>query len=183
MPRKSLMYLETCVKHFFTKLLIFIVLGLVIHQLLRTYSLKAWDACKDGASVICEKKRKFVRDGGVRYKNGKVNVVFMGHSKILAGIIPRYFDTLTNNKAYSFNLSLPGLPIAPHYFVLKDYLEKTPPPEYIVLHLSVNTGKSDFFDKYAFSDKTHLNSEGAKLYTKVIYGEFESVHTVQGHSL
>jgi len=137
-------------KRFFIKLAIFFIIGGTITLFLRMFAVNVGDVYKDGASIICEEKRKAVRNGTFGYKEGKINVLFMGRSKILAGIIPNYFDSLVNGRTYSLNLSLPALPIGPHYFALKDYLESNPPPEYIVLHLSVSAGKStSLFDKYA----------------------------------
>ncbi len=136
-------------KRFFTKLTIFLIIGMVVYLFLSFYSIRAGKVYRDGASIVCEEKRKSVRDGRLGYRPGKINVLFMGHSKILAGIMPSYFDDLANGKTYSLNLSLPALPIGPHFFLLKDYLGRNPPPEYIVLHLSINTGKSpSLFDRY-----------------------------------
>jgi hypothetical protein len=96
---------------------------------------------KSGAEIICEEKREAVRSGKLGYRLEKINVLFMGHSKILSGIIPEYFDSLMDHKVYSLNLSLPALPIGPHYFELLDYLKCNPNPEYIVLHLTKSSKK------------------------------------------
>ena len=97
---------------------------------------------KSGAEIICEEKRKAVRSGKLGNRLGRKNVLFMGHSKILSGIIPEYFDSLLDHKVYSLNLSLPALPIGPHYFELLDYLKCNPSPEYIVLHLTKSSKKA-----------------------------------------
>jgi hypothetical protein len=117
--------------------------------------LEAGRICKDGASIICEEKRKAVRARRIRGETGRENVLFMGSSKILAGIIPQQFDEATGGRTYSWNLSLPALTIGPHYFMLKDYLQHNPPPEYIVLKLSARYGDSaGIFDSYGIQGAT-----------------------------
>jgi hypothetical protein len=79
-----------------------------------------------------------VRSGAVHYEENKTNVLFMGTSRILAGIAPTVFDALSGGQTYSYNLALPALPISASYFVLEDYLAKNPPPQWIIMQLHIN---------------------------------------------
>ncbi|UCH98183.1 MAG: hypothetical protein JSV88_15405, partial [Candidatus Aminicenantes bacterium] len=80
----------------------------------------------------------------------KINVLFMGTSRILAGIAPTFFDELSGGRTLSYNLALPALPISSAYFVLKDYLEKNPSPEWIIMQLHINRcRKCTLFNYYS----------------------------------
>lgn len=133
------------------KIIPFIAIFVVLWVSLAAMVLSVARYQKDGASVICEAKRKFVRHGGVVWQRKQLNVLFMGNSKILSGIIPRTFDSVLNGKTNSFNLALPALPIAPNYFELRDYLKHSPAPEWVILYVSVNNGSKpdQWFDYYA----------------------------------
>jgi len=50
---------------------------------------------------------------------------------------------------YSFNLALPATPLAPHYFMLKDYLKNNLPPKYIILKFTPGGFNSQLFPYYA----------------------------------
>jgi hypothetical protein len=112
--------------------------------------IKAGNIYKDGAALVCETKREMVRSGEVSYIKGKINVLFMGTSRILAGIVPAYFDRLNGGKTFSYNLALPALPVSSAYFVLEDYLGNNPPPEYVVMELYISRCKKcTLFNYYA----------------------------------
>ena len=100
--------------------------------------IKAGKVYKDGAALVCETKRDMVRSGSIHYETGKTNVLFMGTSRILAGINPIAFDEYSGGNTFSYNLALPALPISAAYFVLRDYLAKNPPPQVIVMQLYIN---------------------------------------------
>jgi hypothetical protein len=137
-------------KRLILKMVLFCALGAVILAGLNAFAIRAGDVFKDGAAKVCEYKRNEVRDGGAAPVRGRTTVLFMGNSKILAGPIPEHFDALSGNQTYSYNLALPALPIGPQYFVLKDYLERNPPPQYIITTLSTERGNAPgLFDKYA----------------------------------
>jgi hypothetical protein len=128
-------------RRFLLKSSCFAALTTVVFWGVNELALKAGRIYKDGAALICEAKREQVRSGEVRYQPGKLNVLFMGNSRILAGVVPPRFDELAAGRTSTWNLALPASPIAMHYFVLRDYLERNPPPEHIVLALSVNYGQ------------------------------------------
>jgi hypothetical protein len=125
-------------------LLFFVMLGL------NWLGNKAGMVYKDGAALVCQTKREMVRRGSVRYKENKINVLFLGTSRILAGIVPALFDGLSGEETYSYNLALPALPISSSYFLLKDWLEKNPAPEYVVMELYINRCREcTLFNYYA----------------------------------
>ncbi len=113
---------------------------------------------KDGAAQVCEMKRVAVRKGLIAHEPRAANVLFMGNSRILAGIVPRQFDALAKGVTRSWNLALPALPISCHYFQLRDYLRRNPAPEFIVLKLAVMRDKGNdpqgLFNYYACEGMT-----------------------------
>jgi hypothetical protein len=145
-------------KLFVKKILLLGLLLLLIILGLNYLGVKAGNIYKDGAALVCETKREMVRSGEISYIKGKINVLFLGTSRILAGIVPSYFDRLSGGKTLSFNLALPGLPISSSYFVLKDYLAKNPPPEYVVMELYINRCQScALYNYYANQGYSGLN--------------------------
>lgn len=102
-------------------------------------SLKIADVYQDSARHVVNVKRAWAKDPHfIQPEEGRDLVFFMGDSKIAAGLLPEEFDRAANGRTKSYNTSLPGLPLAPHYFWLKDYLEnhkKEAYPDYIVLRL------------------------------------------------
>ena len=130
-------------------ILLALLLALVILGL-NFLGVKAGTVYKDGAALVCQTKREMVREGTVHYEKNKVNVLFMGTSRILAGIIPVLFDELSGKQIFSYNLALPALPISSSYFLLRDWLEKNPAPGYIVMELYINRcRKCTLFNYYA----------------------------------
>ncbi|MCP4217176.1 MAG: DUF1574 domain-containing protein [bacterium] len=123
---------------------------LLILAALNVLGTKAGRIYKDGASIICENKRQLVRSGFFKPDTDKKNILFMGTSRILAGIRPKLFDQLNGNTTLSYNLALPALPIGPYYFQLKDYLETTAPPRRIILELKIKSKRNlQLFHHYA----------------------------------
>ena len=105
---------------------------------------------KDSASIICEQKRDFIREDTFSARPGKTNVLFLGASNIMSDVIPAIFDSVMHHQTYSLNLGMPALPVGPTYFAFKDYLERNPAPDYIVMHLYSDNGEDPgLFDKYA----------------------------------
>ncbi|MFH0753764.1 MAG: hypothetical protein V2A70_04295 [Candidatus Omnitrophota bacterium] len=95
------------------------------------------DVAQEGTKQVVRLKRLWARDTRVsRQAQGKGVVLFLGNSKVCAGIIPAVFDRVNEGRFFSYNLALPALPLAPHYFLLKDYLQHNPAPKYIVMALS-----------------------------------------------
>jgi hypothetical protein len=72
----------------------------------------------------------------------------MGDSKLTAGIIPSEFHNRLNGRVYSHNLALPALPLAPRYFMLKDYLKRNKPPKYIIMSLIPGNFSHHLFPAY-----------------------------------
>lgn len=93
-------------KKFFLKLLLFALIGTGLLLALKIIAGRAGNVYKDGAAIVCEHKRLLVRKGLVKYAPGKTNIIFMGNSKILAGLVPDTFDKLSGGKTYSYNLAL-----------------------------------------------------------------------------
>ncbi|MGE5341671.1 MAG: hypothetical protein ACM3SY_09340 [Candidatus Omnitrophota bacterium] len=135
-------------KRFIIKVLLLLVLLAGLIQGLNRLAQKPGDIYKDGAALVCEKKRNMVRSGDVRHAPDKANVLFMGTSRILAGMIPAYFDALTGGKTFSYNLAFPALTISESYFVLKDYLDNNPPPQVIVISPDIRRCKTCTVSNY-----------------------------------
>jgi hypothetical protein len=131
------------VKRFILKLILLSVLLTAAVILLNVLAEHAGDVYKDGAAFVCETKREMVRSGEIHPKKGKVNVLFMGTSHILAGIVPDEFDRLSSGRTYSYNLALPALGIGSSYFILKDWLEHGSPPQYVVMELYIKQSRHD----------------------------------------
>ena len=104
---------------------------------------------QDGAAQIVWTKRRWVRESS-RWKvpQDKHLVFFMGDSKIAGGLIPEVFDRETGT-TYSYNLSLPGMPLGPHYFLIEEHLKKNPPPKAIVMKLDLGLFEYFHFQNYA----------------------------------
>ncbi len=137
-------------KRLIKKILLLVFLLAAAMAVLNYFGQKAGDIYKDGAALVCETKREMVRSGEAGYQEGKVNVLFLGTSRILAGIIPERFDQLSGGRTYSYNLALPALPIGPAYYILKDYLDRNPPPQYVIMQFYINRCRNcTLFNYYA----------------------------------
>ncbi len=136
-------------KKFLIHFFVFVGIGSVLYILLSLFSIKASKVYKDGAAIICEAKREAVRDMKFDIDTTKPTVLFMGNSLILSGLIPDEFDSLVSYQYQSLNLSLPALPIGPHYFELKDYLEHEVPDKIILLFNTNVDSLPSMFDYYA----------------------------------
>ncbi len=130
-------------KRRFIKKLFLLAVGLVVIILPLNYlGTKAGNIYKDGAALVCQQKRWLIQSGVVSYLPNKKNVLFMGTSRILAGIVPAYFDELSGGQTFSYNLAFPALTISSSYFALKEYLEKNPPPDYILISPEIRRCKT-----------------------------------------
>lgn len=137
-------------KRLFKKILLLMLVLAVLMATLNYIGIKAGDIYKDGAALVCETKREMVRSGEIYYQEGKINILFLGTSRILAGIIPGHFDRLSGGRTSSYNLALPALPIGSAYYIIKDYLDRNPPPQYVVMQLFINRCRScTLFNYYA----------------------------------
>jgi hypothetical protein len=136
-------------KQFIKKIALLALLVTLAAMGLNFLGAKMGNVYKDGAALVCETKRHMIRNGEIEHPKGKVNVLFMGTSRILFGLNPTQFDRLTGGKTHSYNLALPALPIGSAYFLLKDYLHRNPPPQYIALQLFLSKFKNwKIFDYY-----------------------------------
>lgn len=137
-------------KRFTRNSAIFIFSSIIIYCIIVFFAKKTAAVYKDGAAVICEQKRKAVRKNLFPSSPDRQNILFMGNSVTLAGLLPEYFDSLNGGKSLSYNLSLPALPLGPQYFMLKDYLRNNKAPDYIIIYPVFDYGDTrNFFDKYA----------------------------------
>ncbi|MCP5045648.1 MAG: hypothetical protein GY940_00640 [bacterium] len=159
-------------KRFIKKCLLLSVIMLVVVLILNYFSTAAGDHYKDGAAMVCETKREMVRSGAIGYMEGRRNVLFMGTSRILAGVQPEYFDRLGGGRTYSYNLALPALPISPAYFILKDYLMVNPAPEHIVMELYARRCRTCTLNNYFSVQGISGLSEAATL---VRYAQNKSI--------
>ena len=134
-----------------------VLLLAIIIPALNYLGLKAGKIYKDGAAQVCETKRQMIRSGAIHYEPNKDNVLFLGTSRILAGIAPAYFDELNGGPGHTdITWRCPDCPISsPAYFVLRDYLEKNPPPQYVVMQLYINRCRScTLYNYYAVQGLT-----------------------------
>lgn len=139
---------------FSRKLAIFVALNIVVIGLGEAAVLHAVKIYNDGAGIVCAAKRVAVRDGRLGGKPGATNIVSLGDSRVLAGMIPDVFDAAVGRGVYSTNLALPALPIGPDLYVLRDYVERSGAPAFVILYLRP-TGKEEvFFDHYANQGST-----------------------------
>jgi hypothetical protein len=150
MSNSSISSFEMSSKRFITKSVAFALLTSCVVIGLNRASVVAGSIYKDGASLVCETKRDWVRSGRVKADQSRASVLFLGNSKVLAGVLPDRFDAAMNQETHSWNLALPALPIGPDYFELTEYLRHNPPPKFIVLSLSLDSGeRGGLFDLYA----------------------------------
>jgi len=155
------------VKLFIKKIFILGFLLILAMMGLNYLGVKAGKIYKDGAALVCETKRNMVRSGAIHYDKDKINVLFMGTSRILAGIAPAVFDELSGGRTLSYNLALPALPISSSYFVLRDYLKKNPPPGWIIMQLHINQCRTcTLFNYYSHQGLISL-AEIFSLFTEV----------------
>jgi hypothetical protein len=114
------------------------------------FALKIGDVAQEGTKQDVRLKRQWAKEDIIsKEAQGKDVLLFLGNSKITAGIIPKLFDRALEGKVFSYNLSLPALPLAPDYFLLKDYLEHNAPPKYIILTLNPGDLTQGLFSYYA----------------------------------
>ncbi len=126
---------------FFTAVLLFALSQIIC--------LKISEVTLECSKQVVSYKRKWVESKKIRKQEGKELVFFFGDSLILTGIIPEVFDKKNSDSTYSYNLALPALPLAPHYFMLKDYLKSNVPPGYIIMTLNAGGFKNNLFPIYA----------------------------------
>jgi hypothetical protein len=131
------------------KLLIHSLLLMGIVILLNQLGVYSGNLYKDGASLVCQEKRKAVRENHWDIPADRDVVLFFGASGVLSSLIPEVFDSLMYQKTYSLNLALPALPIGPYYHTLIEYLEQHSPPKYIIMTYRVNKQTELLFDRYA----------------------------------
>ncbi|MEI7483055.1 MAG: hypothetical protein WCK75_12015, partial [Elusimicrobiota bacterium] len=119
------------------------------------------DIAKDRAKQVIQYKRQWVSGAQIKGVKGKDLVFFFGGSEITSGVIPEIFDEGNRGATYSYNLALPASPLAPHYFLLRDYLQRNEPPRYIIMLLTPGR-----FDTHYFSV---CSIQGAGLYEVLVY--------------
>lgn len=108
------------------------------------------DVAEDGTKQVVRCKRQWAQgDWIAKEAGGRDIVLFLGNSKVSAGIVPELFDRANGGKVISFNMALPALPLGPHYFLLKEYLRHNPAPKYIVMTLSPGGLKHELMPYYA----------------------------------
>ena len=110
-----------------------LLFALIAFAAMQFIVLKVSDVGQTASKQVVKEKRGWARTpGAIKTEPGKDLVFFFGNSHGAAGIVPEIFDSISKNTV-SYNLCLVGLQLPPHYFMLKDYLEKNPPPQYIVM--------------------------------------------------
>jgi len=84
-------------------------------------------------------KREWIRDGWVKFPEGKTGVIAMGDSRMLAALSPVDFDAAMGNTTRTFNLSFPASTSDTHRAVLSEVISSGEKPEWILLGLAPNT--------------------------------------------
>jgi len=96
----------------------------------------------DEARQIVRYKRNWSRQKGFfknKNDNNKFCILFFGNSTTVSGIIPEVLDEYGSGVTSTYNLALPVLPLAPHYFMLKDYIQNNKIPDYIFVEANILT--------------------------------------------
>ncbi len=123
----------------------------ILFFLVQLFFLRISDVAQEGSKQIVQYKREWARrDHSADMPQGRKLVVFMGASAMVSGLIPELFDQLNKNRTYSVNLALPALPLAPHYYMLRDYLQNNnKAPDYIIMTLLPGRFRYGYFESYA----------------------------------
>ncbi len=136
------------------KFLVFTAIGAVLYGALVTLTLRAAAVYKNGAAIMCEKKREWARSS-LTFDADERPVLFMGNSIILSGLVPDVFDRTLGGKVRSYNLALPTLGIGPAYFLVSDLVRRGTPPKYIVMPVIIDRGTGpSLFDYYGVQGAT-----------------------------
>ena len=117
------------------------IVALAMLGVLNFFAYRIADVTEDGTKQVVRCKRQWARgDWIVKEAAGRDIVLFLGNSKVSAGIVPELFDRVNGGRLISFNMALPALPLGPHYFLLKEYLRHNPAPKYIVMRPPSKSG-------------------------------------------
>ena len=142
-----------------------LLLGLSLFMLAQCFFLYYADVSQVGSKQVVKEKRIWAKEEGfIQRKKGAESVFFMGNSHIASGIIPNVFDEENDGKTYSYNLSLVGLQIPSHYFMMKDYLKRHDPPEYVLIDPTPGGFEIESFPSYAI--------QGASLFEVAQYAYY-----------
>lgn len=114
----------------FLSLLCLVVQTLVMGQVRYHFGAAAW------MTVL---KRDWVRDGWIKFPEGKTGVVAIGDSRMLAAFSPQSFDSSQNEATRSYNLALPASTSETHVAVLKELLASGATPDWLIVALSPNS--------------------------------------------
>jgi hypothetical protein len=89
---------------------------------------------KNATDIIIDTKLDVVNGGEVFQKSPQdaARVVVCGHSLVLAGFIPKYFDELSGGKTFSYNLGLPG---QTGFDELETVITRGTPPTHVFLQV------------------------------------------------
>lgn len=139
-----------------------LILGLSLFIACQFMFLCTSNITQTASKQVVQEKRSWARaEGLIKAKTNKDLILFFGNSHMAAGIIPDVFDAVNGNTSTSYNLSLVGLQLPVHYFLLKDYLRHNPPPQYILLNPTFQGYDVESFPSYAI--------QGAGLREVILY--------------
>ncbi len=126
-----------------------IVLATALFLLTQWISLAISDITQEGSKQVVKEKRRWARTKGKFINTAeKLDIVVFGNSATAAGFIPEVFDEQNDGKTQSTNLALVGLQLAPHYFLLKDFLKYNDPPDWILLQYSTGGFEIESFPSF-----------------------------------
>lgn len=128
-----------------------IILAGILLILAQWVCLGVSDITQDGSKQVVKQKRLWARTPGFFHKNeGVEQVLVFGNSKIGAGFYPDVFDALNDRTTVSYNLALIALQLAPHYFLLKDFIKyQGVAPDWILLQYATDGFDVESFPSYA----------------------------------
>ena len=127
-----------------------LLLGIALFAGSQFIFLSTSNIAQTASKQIVQEKRNWAKKKGIiTAAPNKDLIFFFGNSRMSAGIIPDIFDASNNNASTSYNLSLIGLQLPVHYFLLKDYLRHNVPPKYILLNPLSKGYDIESFPSYA----------------------------------
>ncbi len=125
-------------------------LGIALFIAAQFFFLFYADVAQVGSKQVVKEKRTWARTGSfIQKREGAKIVLFMGNSRMASGVIPGVFDKENGRKTRSYNLSLIGLQMSPHYFMMRDYLKHHDPPDYVFIDPSSGGFQVESFPSYA----------------------------------
>jgi|GEM_PF-1961134 len=132
-----------------------VLVVIVLMAICQAFFFRISDVAQDSVRHLVTLKRSWAVNGDyIRRDPDKVLVFFMGGSRITGGVIPEVFDDEAGFTR-SYNVSLPGMPLAAYYFWLRDFFahhDSFQYPDYILVDPSETDWSKPHFFEYALAN-------------------------------